>query len=186
MSGGANELEADALEPSPIADVSLAKGAAGIASLWKRIEKRAPAEVRERVEAVLASAAELTGRESPVRDRLELAKALEDLAAELRGRKPWDPTFYRDGRLAVVRAQDPIKIQGAVDNVRLEAFFERYVRRAEAAFERLEYFFSRAGILKPEDKKAKKPWEQPYLAFDTYRELIWGKVAKSAPKVRRE
>lgn len=173
--------------PSPIANATLEAAAAAIASLWKRIEKRAPPEVRARVEALLATAADVTTRDAAVRDRVDLARALEDMAAELRGRKPWEPTFYRDGRLAVVRAQDPIKIQGAVDNVRLEAFFERYVRRAEAAFERLEYFFSRAGILKPEDKKPKKPWEQPYLAFDTYRELIWGKVAKAAasPKPRR-
>jgi hypothetical protein len=73
-----------------------------------------------------------------------------------------------------------------VDHRRIEAFFERYVKRVDAVFARLEYFYSRAGLLKPEDKVEKKPWEQPYIQFDQFRELIWGKVAKGAPRVRRE
>ena len=172
---------------SPISMLAIGAGAASIASLWKRIEKRAPEAVRAHVLATFERAEELALRESTVKERLDLAKTLEDLAAELRGRRPWEPTFYRDGRLAIVRAQDPIRIRGAVDHVRLEAFYERYVRRAEAAFERLEYFFSRAGILHPDDKKVeRKPWEQPYLNFDQYREMLWGKIAKNAPRVRRE
>jgi len=172
---------------SPISQLALAAAAAAIASLWKRIEKRAPESVRAHVQATLAHAEEIAQREAPVKERVELAKALEDLGAELRGRRPWEPTFYRDGRLAIVRAQDPIKIRGAVDHVRLEAFYERYVRRAEVAFERLEWFLSRAGVLAPEDKKTeRKPWEMPYINFDQYREMLWGKVAKNAPRVRRE
>ncbi len=172
---------------SPIAPAAIERGLVSLSNLWKRIEKRAPPAVRERVEAIVARAAELASREASVRERLELAKGIEDLGAELRGRRPWEPTFYRDGRLAVVRAQDPITIRGAVDHVRLEAFYERYVRRADAAFERLEYFFSRVGLLAPDDKKVeRKPWEMPYINFDSYRELLWGKVAKNAPRVRRE
>lgn len=172
---------------SPISQLALAAAAASIASLWKRIEKRAPEAVRAHVTATLAHAEELAQREATVKERLELAKTLEDLGAELRGRRPWEPTFYRDGRLAVVRAQDPITIRGAVDHVRLEAFWERYVRRAEQAFERLEWFFARVGVLSPEEKKTeRKPWDQPYINFDQYREMLWGKVAKNAPRVRRE
>jgi len=172
---------------SPISQLAIAAAATSIASLWKRIEKRAPEAVREHVQATLAHAEEIAGREATVKERLTLAKALEDLGAELRGRRPWEPTFYRDGRLAVTRAQDPIKIRGAVDHVRIEAFWERYVRRAEQAFERLEWFFGRAGLLAPEDKKTeRKPWDQPYINFDQYREMLWGKVAKNAPRVRRE
>ena len=172
---------------NPIAGPVLAAAAETLANLWKRIEKRAPDGVRERVQAALETAKEVAQREATVRERLELAKTLEDLGAELRGQRPWEPTFYRDGRLAIVRAQDPIKIRGAVDHRRLEAFYERYVKRAEQSFERLEYFFKRAGILHPNDKAGeRKPWEQPYLSFDQYRELIWGKVAKSVARSRRE
>jgi hypothetical protein len=174
-------------ELNPISKASLAVAGSAVASLWKRIERRAPPAVRGRVEQALATAAELEERQGTVSERLVLAKELEDLAAELRGRRPWEPTFYRDGRLAIVRAQDPIKIQGAVDQVRIEVFFERYVRRAEQAFERLEYFLSRAGVIGPPEKKVeKKPWEQPYIGFDQVRELLWGKVGRNAPRVRRE
>ena len=176
----------DDLQASPIAKATLAAAAAGVATLWKRIEKRAPEVVRTQVNGALATFGELSEREGTVAERLALAKSLENLAAMLKGRPPWEPSFYRDGRLAVVRAQDPIKIRGAVDHRRIDEFWERYVVRAEKAFERLEYFFSKAGILRPEDKVEKKPWEQAYSAFDSYRELIWGKVSKAPPRVRRE
>ncbi len=183
-----SQTEPSAPDESPIGREVLAAATTAICNLWKRIEKRAPPAVREKVEATLLMAADLASREASVKERLLLAKTLEDLGAELRGRRPWEPTFYKDGRLAVVRAQDPIKIKGAVDHLRLEQFYERYVHRAERAFERLEYFFKKAGILSPEEEKkaARKPWDQPYLNFDSYRELIWGKIAKTGPKVRRE
>ena len=173
---------------SPISKEALGAARTAIQAIWKRIEKRAPDAVRVRVDAALAAVeVELNAEAVSVKNRLEAAKALEDLGAELRGRRPWEPTFYRDGRLAVVRAQDPITIQGAVDQVALERFYDRYVRRAEAAYARMQWFLERAGALTAEDKKVeRKPWEQPYLNFDQYRELLWGKIAKSAPKVRRE
>lgn len=183
-----SETEAPAPDDSPIGRTVLGTATVALGNLWKRIEKRAPPEMRTKVEQVLLDAADLASREGSVKERVKLAKALEDLGAELRGRRPWEPTFYKDGRLGVMRAQDPIKIKGAVDQLRLEAFYERYVHRAERAFERLEYFFKRSGILTEEEaKKAeRKPWDQPYLNFDSYRELIWGKVAKTGPKTRRE
>jgi hypothetical protein len=176
--------------PSPISSEVIAAAHKSVAALWKRIEKRAPDNVRARVTGIL-SRADLFFSDAPevdrsVRIRLELSKDLEDLSAELRGRRPWVATFYRDGRLAIVRAQDPITIRGAVDHARIELFFDRYVRRAEEAYERMQYFLGRAGALLAEDKKVeKKPWEQPYIQLDTYRELIWGKVARS-PLTRRE
>lgn len=183
-----SETEPPAPEDSPIGKAVLAAATTSLANLWKRIEKRAPVEMRLKVEQVLRDAEDIATRDASVRDRVKLAKGLEDLAAELRGRRPWEPTFYKDGRLGVTRAQDPITIKGAVDQLRLEAFYERYVQRAERAFERLEYFFRRSGILTEEEAKKgeRKPWDQPYLNFDSYRELIWGKVAKTGPKTRRE
>jgi len=183
-------LGVEALEgaDSPASMAELRACHKDIAGLWKRIEKRAPEAVREKVQGLLALADEVFGAQDPlVRKRVELGKGLVELQSELRGRRPWEATFYRDGRLAIVRAQDPITIRGAVDHARIERFYERYVRQAEAAYERMQYFLDRVGALAPEDKKvARKPWEQPYIALDTYRELLWGKVAKRDPHVRRE
>jgi hypothetical protein len=187
-----SEPDATEGEPSPISTETLSVMAKSIGALWKRIEKRAPPEVRERVEGILKTAERVLGPEpepadATVRVRVELSKQLEDLSAELRGRRPWVPSFYCDGRLAIVRAQDPITIRGAVDHARIEQFFARYVRRAEEAYERMQYFLERAGALMKDEKKAElKPWEQPYIQLDTYRELLWGKMARSAPKTRRE
>lgn len=175
-------------EDSPINAEVIGAAHKEVSALWKRIEKRAPEAVRVRVTEVLALADEVVGNEqAPVRKKNELAKALVELQSELRGRKPWEPTFYRDGRLAIMRAQDPITIRGAVDHARIERFYERYVKQAEAAYERMQYFLDRAGALGADEKKAeRKPWDQPYIALDTYREMLWGKVAKRDPHVRRE
>lgn len=162
---------------NPIAPEVIEAAATALASLWKRIEKRAPEDMRARVEVMLQMV-EAVKAAPTVKGRLELSKLLEDLGAELRGRKPWEATFYRDGRLGITRAQDPITIQGAVDHRRVEAFFDRYVKRAEAAFERLEYFYRRAGIADPKAKEERKPWDQAYANMDNYRELIWGKVVR--------
>lgn len=172
---------------NPISDHALAASATKLSKLFKRVAKRAPAEIRERVEGALSDADAVAGSELPVDERLELAKRLEDLSSLLKGREPWVATFYRDGRLAIVRAQDPIKIQTSVDHIRLEQFFERYLRRVESAFERLSYFLERAGVLSPEEDKTPRPvWDQPYISFDQYRELLWGRIKKNAPRVRRE
>ncbi len=162
---------------NPIAPEVIEAAVTALASLWKRIEKRAPEDMRARVEATMQMV-EAAKVDASVKARIELSKRLEDLNAELRGRKPWEATFYRDGRLGITRAQDPITIQGAVDHRRVEAFFERYVKRAEAAFERLEYFYRRAGIADPKTKEERKPWDQAYSNMDNYRELIWGKVVR--------
>lgn len=173
---------------SPIARAVVESSHKDVAALWRRIEKRAPPEVRARVTEALALAELVFAQEAaPVRQVTELSKELVALQAELRGRRAWEPTFYRDGRLVIVRAQDPITIRGAVDHARIERFYERYVRQAEAAYERMQYFLDRVGALAPEEKKVeRKPWEQPYIALDTYRELLWGKVQKREPNVRRE
>lgn len=172
---------------SPIADEVLRAAWEDVQKLWKRVSKRAPESVRLRINALIEEAEpKLNPNEAgeypavSVRDRSYLSKQLVDLQAELRGRLPWEPTFYRDGRLAITRAQDPITIRGAIDHVRVEQFFERYVRDAERAYERLQYFLEKAGLLTEDDKKKElKPWEQPYAQLDTYREMLWGRVRKA-------
>lgn len=154
---------------------------ADVDKVWRRIAKRAPEAVRVRVEEALAQADALVSSEAPsLKERLAIARVLEELGGELRGRAVFEPSFYTEGRLALIRAYDPILIQGAIDHLRVERFFERYLRRAEAAFERLEYFFGRAGLLQPKEKPKKPAWEQPYAQFEQYHELIWGKMKKTA------
>ncbi|MCC6623107.1 MAG: hypothetical protein IT385_17750 [Deltaproteobacteria bacterium] len=167
---------------SPIADAALAAARDDLAKVWKRIARRAPDDVRVRVEAALARVEATLGTDAPARERIELARTLEELGGELRGRRVFVPDFYTGGRLALVRAWDPITIHGAIDHLRVERFFERYLKRAEQAFERLDYFFTRAGLLQPKDKAKKPAWEQPYAQFEQYRELIWGRTKKPASK----
>lgn len=161
---------------SPISNSALEQAAAEVADFWRLVQKRAPREVNKRVRQVMESVFQVVNAEEDVlADRLRLARELEVIAAELRGRKPFVPQFYRDGRLAVVWAWDPIKIRGAVDHVRIQQQFERYLARADKNVERLNYFLGRAGldVLKKADKK---PWEQAYAAFEEYREFLWGRV----------
>lgn len=163
----------------PTSDASLEVAKGDLAKVWKRISKRAPDEVRARVEAALTRVEAIIGKaDARQSERLEIARLLEELGGELRGRRIFVPSFYTEGRLAVMRAWDPILIQGAIDHLRVEQFFDRYLKRAEQAFERLDYFFGRAGLLQPKDKAKKPAWEQPYAQFEQYRELIWGRTKK--------
>lgn len=151
---------------------------------------RAPASVHERVAVIEAQAALLGDPESPLLSleaRVAMARAVEDLQIELRGQVPFEPQFYQHGRLAIVRVHEPIRIRGAVDQRRIEAFFERYLRRAEQAWARMNYFLKRAGVDVAAEKAKVAPWDQPYAALEEYRELIWGrmKLPDTAPPNRR-
>lgn len=163
---------------SPVSDAALEEAASEVATFWRLVQKRAPREVNRRVRRVMESIYRVVNSDdATLRDRLRLARELEAIAAELRGRKPFVAQFYRDGRLAVVWAYDPIKIRGAVDHLRISRTFERYLARADKAYERLDYFLERAG-LDVSPKVAKKPWEQAYASMEEYRELLWGSVRR--------
>ena len=165
---------------SPISDAALTRARDDLQKIWKRIVARAPEDVRARVDGALTQAEAIIGHaEARLADRLALARALEELGAEVRGRRVFEPTFYTGGKLGLITAWDPIIIQGAIDNLRVEQFFERYMRRAELAFERLEYFMTRAGLLQPKERAKKPAWEQPYAQFEQYHELIWGRTKKA-------
>lgn len=163
---------------SPVDVLVLKKILKRVTYLWKLVKKRAPSEVVERVTRSLEEAEAVLSEESPaLQDRFVLSQELDRLQAILKGQNPEDSLFYCEGRLAVVRAFDPIRIRGAVDQRRLEAFFERYVRRAEESFERAQYFLERSGLLLPDEAgKERKPWDQPYADLDLFRELLWGRV----------
>ncbi len=177
------------LPENPVGVDVITADAARLAKAFRRVEARAPAAVRERVEAALAEAATLSGADDvlPVAERLRLAKAIVDLRVELRGQVPFEAQFYRDGRLAVVRVQDPIRIRGAIDHRRVEAFFERYLRRAEEAWARMLYFLKRAGVDVEKEERELAPWEKPYSDLEEYRELIWGRMQRgpTEPPPRR-
>ncbi|MFO0749169.1 MAG: hypothetical protein U1F43_26425 [Myxococcota bacterium] len=167
---------------SPVCDAALEAARTDLQKIWKRIEKRAPDEVKRRVADVFAAAEVRIGNpRATLAERLDLGKRLEDLAAEVRGRKAFEPSFYTGGRFGIIVAHDPVSIQGSIDHLRIEQFFERYMRRAEQAFERLEYFMTRAGLLQPKEKPKKPAWEQPYASFEQYHELIWGRKKKRRP-----
>jgi len=166
-----------------LSNEALEEAAASISSLWKVVRRRAPKDVNQRVigtlERVYALAQE--GADALPGERHRLSRALDDLAAELRGQRPFDPQFYRDGRLAIMRAWDPIKIRGAVDHRRIERQFERYLRRAEESYARLRYFLERAGLeVEPEEERELAPWDRPYASIDNYRELLWGRIQRDS------
>lgn len=166
---------------SPISNAALERAAADVADFWRVVQKRAPREVNRRVRLVLESVYRVCNAPGDSRgERLKLGRELEAIAAELRGRRAFVPQFYRDGRLAVVWAWDPIKIRGAVDHRRIDVQFERYVRRADLALERLNYFLERVGI-DTGPKVEKKPWDKAYGAFEEFRELLWGRVRQDVP-----
>lgn len=161
---------------SPISNTALEEAAAEVANFWRLVQKRAPREVNKRVREVMESVYRVVNAaEDVLADRVRLARELEVISAELRGRKPFVAQFYRDGRLAVVWAWDPIKIRGAVDHARIHEQFERYLARANKNVERLNYFLERAG-LDIADKVDKKPWEKAYASMEEYREFLWGRV----------
>lgn len=174
---------------SPLSDASLEGAAEEIAALWRVARRRAPKAVSRRVRLVLESVYEVVHVRAPapapdspplstaaLAERRGLCATLDALLAELRGRQVFEPQFYRDGYLAVTRAFDPIRIRGAVDHRAVEIRFERYLAHAERSFARLNYFLERAG-LEREDGGEIKPWDQPYAAFEEYRELLWGRMA---------
>lgn len=172
--------------PNPIAPDAIIAAADKLARAWKRVSARAPDDVRERIEALVAEVepfrvAPEALQATSVRERLDLAKRIENFQLELRGQVPFQPQFYQGGRLAIIRVYDPVRIVGAVDHRRVEAFFERYLRRAEESWARMIYFMKRAGIDVEKEEKKLAAWEQPYSDLEEYREFIWGK-AKLGPR----
>ncbi|MFT7580420.1 MAG: hypothetical protein ACI9MR_002091 [Myxococcota bacterium] len=170
------------LDPeSPISNEALEFSASDVSKLWKRVRGRAPREVNRRVRAALEQVFALVNAdELQLPARLRVTHELDALSHELHGRAPFDPQFYRNGKLAIVTAYDPIRIRGAVDHVAIEQRFDRYLSSAERAHARLSYFLERAGVLLEEKKTTgQRPWEQPYGKFEAYREFLWGRVSRN-------
>lgn len=163
---------------SPISDAALEELAGRVAGAFRLVRARAPREVQREVRETLEQVfSTVEAGSSAVRGRVALARELERLDAELRGRVAFVPYFYGDGRLAVVRAFHPIRIREAVDDQWVRAHLRRYGERIDRADRRLRWFQERCGV--EVEEAAKRPaWELPYASFEEYHELIWGKMAR--------
>ena len=156
---------------SPISVSSLRAAAQEIQRRFKSIAARAPLPVRLEVEAVMRGVADLeSGCERAV--RLRLARRLERLNDELRGRSCFDTSFYAGGRLGLIRLYEPVTVRGAVDTKRIEVHLRRYEERLDRSERRLIWLYRRAGLQVGEAPSV-KPWERPYATFEEVHELVW-------------
>ena len=165
------------MDDSPISDATLEAAADRVAKLFRPIRKRVPVELRRRVQSILQGVFDAVNRDdTTVGRRIHLARELEALDLELRGRQHDTYQFYADGRLAVVRFYDPIRISETIDHASCLEHVRRYEERIQRAERRLHWFYERAGL--EVKAPAAKPWELPYASFDELRELIWGRTRR--------
>jgi len=173
-----------ALDPmSPISDESLETVADRVSRRFKAARKALGKPERKRVRAALQTVYELVQARDPEETwprhryrRLELSREMEKLQYLLLGSEPFVPDFYAGGKLAIVRAFEPVKIRESIDPARIERHFIRFEERAEKAIRRLDWFLERCGLERENDDEDDivPPWEQPYGKIDNYRELLWG------------
>ncbi len=182
-SAGARRCSADGSltvteAPSPISDAALEGSAERVASLFRRVRTRAPKAVARRVRQALDRTYGIVqSGEKAVPRRLRLARELEKLELELRGRDLDVIQFYSGGRLAIVRLYDPVRIRETVNHASCLEHVRRYEERVDRAQRRLHWFYVRAG-LNVEPPPPPKPWQLPYAAFEEVHELIWGRVRR--------
>lgn len=170
------------MEDSPISDAALEEHANRVNKAFRIVRKRAPRDVQKRVRQALEQVYAIVqeGTEVQAATRLRLARTLEDLMAELRGRSIFVPQLYQGGRLGLVWFWDPIKIKTTVDPAAINDHFQRYEERIDRSERRVHWFLERCGM-QSEEPPAKKPWEVPYAAFEEVHELIWGRVDRAEP-----
>ena len=146
--------------------------------LYRRVRARAPKEVARRVRQTLELVYALVQtREASVPKRLRIARTLEQLEFQLKGGAADLIQFYAEGRLAIVRLYNPVRIRETVNHASCLEHVRRYEERVDRAQRRLHWFYLRAG-LDVEPPPPPKPWELPYAAFEEVHELIWGKVRR--------
>ena len=164
------------VEPQdPLSNVTLEHDANAIAKIFRVVKKKAPQDVQRTVRTLLAEVhAVVNSTETPTSKRLELAKRLESLLAELRGRSSVQMDFYRDGRLGIIIAYDPIIIRECINDLWVTEHIRRFEERARRGMARLNYFFERCG-LKTEEEPEVKPWNRPYYHIQEDTEFLWRK-----------
>jgi hypothetical protein len=156
---------------SPLSDDALAQAASRVRAAWRLVEARAPEDVAIRVAETLASYEALGSQEDSGVDRLPLARALEAIDDELRGRRDASGDFYGADRLGLVRRMEPVLIRETIDDERVQAHVDRYESRARRAMERLKWFFKRSGV-EEEEAGEPAPWDKPYADFDDPKEHV--------------
>ena len=166
-------------DESPISNVGLEASADRLSKAWRVVRKRAPKALNRKIRLLLAQVfATVQANSMDMQARLALARELERTDSELHARVDRPMLFYvGDGKLAIVRIYEPVRIRGAVRMARLDAAFERYVAPAVRLAQRVNYFLARAGV-ETEEAKTVKPWEQPYANMHEYHELLWGKIQR--------
>ncbi len=178
---GSAGMSRDPAASSPIDASAFVALGARIRKAWRLVGRRAPAEIRARVEAALDSLE--GGGPEGLPARITFARELEALDAELHGRIAFVPQFYRDGRLGVVHFFDPVRIVDTVDPRRIEEHFRRYEERLERSEMRLHWLYERAGLEVDPPRKL-RPWELPYANLEEVRELLWGRVRRGVTPPR--
>ncbi|MGM0577490.1 MAG: hypothetical protein ACQEXJ_17330 [Myxococcota bacterium] len=164
---------------SPISDAGLERVAERVGAAFRLVRRRAPKSVRRRVRRTLEEVYRVVRHGEGERpQRLRLARELDQLDAELRGREAFVPYFYQEGRLALVRAWDPVRIRETIDDRRVREHLERYEARIARAEDRFRWFYRRAG-LEVDPAPAPKPWELPYARFEQVKEFLWGRVRRA-------
>ena len=166
---------------TPISNEALESMAERISRAFRLVRKRAPKEVQREVRELLEAVFAVAESEEPnVLLRIQLARKLEALLANLRGSEAFVPYFYQAGRLAVVRVFEPVRIRECVDDQRVREHLRRYEERVVRAESRLRWFLIRCGF--EVDPKPERPaWEQPYANFEEYHELVWGQIHRGPP-----
>ncbi|MDP6943971.1 MAG: hypothetical protein QF464_07465, partial [Myxococcota bacterium] len=149
-----------------------------VATLFRRVRRRAPKDVARRVRLTLERVFSVVSTaDGNIHQRLNLAKRLEALEFELQGRDAGVVQFYCNGRLAIIRLYNPIRIRETVNHASCLEHVRRYEERVDRAQRRLHWFYERAGLT-VEPPPPLKPWELPYAAFEEVHELIWGKIRR--------
>jgi hypothetical protein len=159
----------------PLSNNALEHDANAIAKIFRVVKKKAPQEIQRTVRLLLAEVhGVVRSTETSSAQRLDLARRLESLLAELRGRSNVRMQFYTNGRLGVILAYDPIIIRECINDLWVSEHIRRFEERARRGMTRLNYFFERCG-LKTEEEPEVKPWNQPYYHLQEDTEFLWRK-----------
>ena len=159
------------MEDSPLSQDQMATAASKVRKAWSLVQGRAPEDVRQRVQEILAAYEALGTDSLDLLERRRVALALEGIEDELRGRSRGSRGFYEAERLGVIRRMDPVTIRETIDDTRVREHLIRYESRAQRSMERLTWFLKRAGVSTEEEREV-PAWEQPYADFADHKEHV--------------
>ncbi len=112
-----------------------------------------------------------------VRKIRALIGSMETLAKAIRAARRPPPPFYENGRLAVIRVMNPVRIRFATGKLQAEEFVRR-LAMLERQQQRLDWLWERLKRSRPELFEMKDGAQRPDIRRDT-KELVWGRVRQS-------